>query len=676
MYNRVNEKKQLPIYNDTIKVFLVVFLGITIFTFSAIFSRLNIDVHHQGIMFSAAMRVFNGEPLYVGNSFYYGPLVPILNAFGFFIFGKHLLVLQLMASACYGFIAILLWRIWARFLPEFLSLITVLFSFLLAPFLYWEFHPWSSVYSLLFLLLSLFFSIKWLEIKKLWPLIYVGFFATLAFWSRQTVGLVLIFIMQLVIFILSVLLYEKKVSRIKPSLFYFSGFVLPLTIGVAILFFNNSLFSWFDSCFKSRLDWAVNIAGEGAGFYQFIMTVVKSLFALFNLNFWMFLPILMLFILFRIIIMLIIDRNRVRTESAIYFVYIVFCFISWLQYYPVSEPRHHFWSALPMCAIPVIFLWRLYGQKLHPYTNKILLTSTRSINNLWVSIGGLIFLLFSITYFFEVKQRLFSGIQLDPSMRLLPAWERLSVYDTPFVNPPALRGMFGSKSQVDSMSRIHNKIVEYVDDNPLANLKSNSSWDFLAANFSEHNSPNDVPPLLLNDTPLQPEGYQLLWHETISPSFAYQLTQPGEYYLYSPIDYYSEKIKADYQFIHSNIDLVNKLDNFPTSVSLVKIQIDMQSFFYLDAVYIEIEDGSGEWTTKPINHLWGVGIIDQLGQGIVINNGKRTEKLSLPINQKLTLLIPDNGKLQYCPKLRVSLLIDGNKHFGTIANCRNLDRKN
>lgn len=653
---------------ETTTVFFGIILGLIVFFFAALFSRLNIDVHHQGIMFSAAMRVFNGLPLYIGNSYYYGPLVPILNAFGIFIFGKHLLVLQLMASACYGVIAILLWRIWARFLPGWLSGITVLFSFLLAPFLYWEFHPWSSIYSLLFLLLSLYFTIKWIETKKYGLLILVGFFAALAFLSRQTVGLALGLILLLVIIISSASFHENKAPRIKSSLFYLSGFISPLLLGGVVLFANNSLLAWFDASFSSRLDWAINISGEGAGLYQILRTVISSLFAFFHPSIWMFLPVVIVLAFIGIIVK-VIRVGLFQTEFKIYITYIALCFVSWLQYYPVSEPRHHFWSALPMCAIPVIFLWRVYGQKLNPVNGISLSTYSKLVKTLWWGISGLILMSFSLTYFIEVKQRLLSGIQIDASLRLLPAWERLSVYDTPFVNPPALRGMLGTKSQVDSMSRLHNKISAYIVAHPSAMLKSYSSWDYLAANYLEHVVPNNSPPLLLNDTPLRPEGYRLLAHETIAPAFAYQLAQPGQYYLYSPIDYYSSQVAAKYHLIEPHENLVKGLDNFPSTVQLAEIQIELKKSVNLDSVSILAVGGLGTWTTSPINHLWGVGIIDQVGLGKIINKGARTEKLSLAINRKLTLLIPDNGNLSNCPELKVDLLIDGSIHLGALATC-------
>jgi hypothetical protein len=655
------------------KLAFAIILGFSVFFFAAIFSRLNVDVHHQGIMLSAAMRVFDGDPLYVGNSYYYGPLVPILNSLGIYIFGKHLLVLQLMASGCYGFIAILLWRIWSRFLPDLISGITVVLSFLLAPFLYWEFHPWSSIYSLFFLLLSLYFIIRWIETNNCYSLLFVGISAALAFWSRQTVGLLLILALLSIIIFFTTSLFEKKSPKLKSIIFFLLGLMPLLIIGFFILFINNSLLAWFYSSFTSRIDWAINISGEGAGLNKIISTIILCLFALFRPNIWLFLPVVMLLEFIEIIFKVILDKRKIKKEFAIYIAFLTLCCTSWLQYYPVSDPRHHFWSALPMYGIPIIFLWRIFGQKINSIHEIPLSNLIKPIRNLWFGMGCLILICFSLTYLIELKQRLISGVKFDDSLNLLPAWQRLALYDTPFINPPILRGMLGTKSQVDSLSRLNDGFNKYISDNSSVILQSNSSWDFIAPYYLDHVQADNSSRLIISDTLIQTEGYQLLMHETIAPSFAYQLSQPGNYYIYSPIDYISSKIIAEYYLTEPNYILSKDLENFPSKVPLAMIQIDFKEIVKLDAVSITSEGlGGGSWTTKPINHLWGVGIKDQLLNDKIINYGPRKELLNLNVNRKLILLIPDNGNLINCPKLKILFKLDNKKDLGTIASCRNI----
>jgi len=76
-----------------------------------VFAPLNVDVHHQGIMYSAAIKVLDGEKIYGDRSYYYGPLIPVVNAFGLLLFGRKLMVLQAMGCLVYGLTAVALWRV-------------------------------------------------------------------------------------------------------------------------------------------------------------------------------------------------------------------------------------------------------------------------------------------------------------------------------------------------------------------------------------------------------------------------------------------------------------------------------------------------------------------------------------------------------------------------------------
>lgn len=562
-------------------------LGLIVFFFAALFSRLNVDVHHQGIMFSAAMRILEGEKLYSGDSYYYGPIAPILNAFGMLVFGKHLIVIQLMAAACYGGIASLLWRIWARFLPAWLSGITLLLSFLLAPFLYSEFHPWSSVYSLLFLLLSLYFSFKWIETKKNELLSLVGIFAGLAFWARQTVGLSLGLVLLIILIFLSAYLYADKKTVIKATLFYLSGFFSTLLLGGIALFTNDSIRAWFEACFLSRLEWAVGRSGESAGLAQIFGTITQCLFDGFRPSIWMLLPVatIISLIVISLNMMRDRDRNRDRSEFAISFVYITVCLASWSQYYPVAEARHFFWAALPMCAIPVIAFWKVYAIRCNPLNGHQLFSSSTFTKIIVFGVSGLVVIVFSLTYLHEVRQRLFienrSGLQLG-------AWKRLHLYNTRFVNPSILRGMLGTQSQVDSLNRLDAEIRAYVTRHPLSDLRILSGLDLLAINYLNNNTartpgkvePSMFPSLLLSDVPKISRSYQLLVHETIQPAFAYQATSPGQYYLYSaayplPVFTYGwSGDEGDSQWAISNHAEINILNNSAKPI-LVNLQFSL-----------------------------------------------------------------------------------------------------
>jgi hypothetical protein len=336
-------------------------IGLFVFFFAGIFSRLNVDVYHQGIIYSAAIRLLEGHAFYTG-SFTYGPLLPVVNGLGLLMFGKHLVVIQLMAAACYGGISILLWRIWARFLPEWLSGVLVLCSFLLAPFLFWELLPWSSVYSLLFLLASLYLTIKWLETSNLDLLYFVGLFTALSFWTRQSVGIFLSVMLLFLVIVLPLFLHKNISFKRKSLYIYLFSLSAPILLGLLILFGTNSLGLWFEACFTSRLDWALNLSGNPTVFHL-AKIVLFAIFDNFKPTLWMLLPLTMLFLAFEVVVRVIGGRVTEKSEIAILFTYLSICFVSLLQYYPVPDPRHYFWSALPLFALPVIFLRRMLSLK-------------------------------------------------------------------------------------------------------------------------------------------------------------------------------------------------------------------------------------------------------------------------------------------------------------------------
>ena len=227
-------------------------LGAIVFLVAAVFSRLNVDVHHQGIMFASAARFLAGAPIYADNFFYYGSVTPALNALGILLFGKQLVVLQWMTAACYGGVAVVLWRIWSRFLPWTVAFGLVFLGFLLAPFLYWEFHPWSSVYALLFLVLATLYMIKWIEQGRAFDLALAGIFVGLVFWTRQSVGNPLAMVFFLLVAFLPYYLKRGNSGRLKPLLNFLAGSGLALLLGVGGLQAVHSFRDWFHACITSR----------------------------------------------------------------------------------------------------------------------------------------------------------------------------------------------------------------------------------------------------------------------------------------------------------------------------------------------------------------------------------------------------------------------------------------
>jgi len=413
-------------------------------------------------------------------------------------------------------------------------------SFLLAPFWFWEFHPWSSLYSLLFLVLSLLFLLRWIERGRAAELAVAGILASLAFWSRQTVGLVLL-VGEAVVLVSVVRARNSPWEvMVRTRNAWGRAVALGLGSGFVLLLLNHSVKGWFADCFSSRVSWALSIPGTSRG-VGFVLIVLNCLFDQFRCSFWMLLPLVVLVSLIDLSLGLVRDRQTNLESRLAMLAFLVISAVSWLQYYPVSDPRHHFWSALPFCAAPVILVlhglskrspWALFSESRGP----IFRAAVRLV--LIVACVGLV-----LTYGGEVNRRFVTGLQLDPTLRLDPAGTRLAKYSQTFTRPAVLAGMKGTASQVEALSRLSDKITLLTTRVPGVGLVNTSGWDLLARAYADTDrkanalaANGTLKPLIIADDPRAPEGYIEAHHETISSAFAYQASNPGNYYLYQPKD--------------------------------------------------------------------------------------------------------------------------------------------
>lgn len=130
---------------------------------------------------------------------------------------------------------------------------------------------------------------------------------------------------------------------------------------------------------------------------------------------------------------------------------------------------------------------------------------------------------------------------------------------------------------------------------------------------------------------------------------------------------------ARYNLVAPNEALVKNLDNFPPTRSLAEIQIELSDSVNLKRISISATKGIanvGGWTTRPIPHLWGIGIIDNESPVKLRNYGPRGNNLNLPIGRKLTLLVPDNGNLPGCPSLQIDMDYGNHGHLSINAGCK------
>lgn len=151
----INRTHRLATKTDNMKSLRNFLSLIGILLVSAIYLRLaivGVDYHHQGLVFSAAMRVAQGQELYSDVFSQYGPLPTYVQAIAIKVFGEKVLALIILSVLLQLSSALMMYKIW----KEDLSRDTAVFSILIwACTSYYlrsdySFFPWWNDFTLFF----------------------------------------------------------------------------------------------------------------------------------------------------------------------------------------------------------------------------------------------------------------------------------------------------------------------------------------------------------------------------------------------------------------------------------------------------------------------------------------------------------------------------------------------
>ena len=153
---------------------------------------LQVDPHHDGVMLKPAFDVAAGQTLFRDTFTQYGALTTWVQALAVKVAGKYLLVIRLLTALIYGFIAVLMWLIYSRFLPNYLNTFSCLswlflgYFFLNHPAMF--IVPWATVFAVCSALFSLYLMLRFLESGSRCALFASGFVAALTFWFKINYG--------------------------------------------------------------------------------------------------------------------------------------------------------------------------------------------------------------------------------------------------------------------------------------------------------------------------------------------------------------------------------------------------------------------------------------------------------------------------------------------------------
>ena len=317
--------------------------------FFGFYSLLGFDLHHDGIMFKAAVDVAAGKIPFREIFCQYGILTPILQGAFIKIFGAELLVLKLLTAVFYGASLVIYDDVCKRFFEKkewYYRTLCILMFFLLSPDCCVTAHPWASVYALFFLLLVIKFSLHFCDEKYhgVKYAVYSGICAGVMFGLRQPCGLTAF----LSAILLSWIMYScNRKKSLQYAAGFFSGAAAVLVVFAVLITCWNAWSSYIHQTWEHALSFAIN-RGSGSGSYgDFVINFfpfvtgdrgfVDAIFAVF--------PLMTLGVLGFLFL-----HGQWKAKLQLISV-ILFALGAWHQYYPVPCMRHLFWAAVPMMPV-------------------------------------------------------------------------------------------------------------------------------------------------------------------------------------------------------------------------------------------------------------------------------------------------------------------------------------
>jgi len=440
------------------RIYTPLCLFLLTFTIAGYFSLLGVDPHHDGLMFKSAFDVARGSMVFRDTFLQYGALTTLLQAWALLLFGKYLMTVQLLTAFFYGLIAALLYVIYRKIMPPFLSFVTILLWIFMAPYFYAPFLPWASVYALFFQLAGTYLLILYEERGNAWHLVWVGAATTAVFWTRQPGGVCMLG----AVYAYLLCPFITKTESIKK----FVRAVYLYTCGVA--FTTSCFLIWIAARGAFRDFWLQSFLNAYTwGIHQFGTTIYGVIVQLFpgdksigfrNIGFlWSVFPGATILVGIACLIALVRKYHVKQTKTILIIAAIGLS--AWNQYYPLHDERHIYWGASQMFGLLPFALFAVSGYLLSfvPKLRRKLALGVTCI---------------VLAYFFTPH--------IVP--RVIAAAEKIR---TPYVTvskPDILRGMLmpaGDAQFYTSVSRI---IDLYFQKNPKGNVV-NTSEDGLYGTF-------------------------------------------------------------------------------------------------------------------------------------------------------------------------------------------------
>jgi len=276
---KLNNKAYLP--EEVIWGAVIFLVGVLV---PLAFSFFHIDMHHDGIVFSAAYDIYNGKTPYNEAFLQYGIGTTFIHYLSLNIFGPTLFSLRIITVLMYGLISLILFLIGIRLFDSvtksiFITLFWSSTAYYLLPYHVYFIHSWSSVYALamvLMALLTIIYTKTNMGLK-----ISTGVFVGFSLLIKVNYGIISIFSILLGTFMLRV--YHKRIIKrgYQHNLFEFiKGLSIVIFPVLALLLYTET----YDSFIAQNVIYAWNFAVDPNGNSTILDSLIKFIRSLVSSN--------------------------------------------------------------------------------------------------------------------------------------------------------------------------------------------------------------------------------------------------------------------------------------------------------------------------------------------------------------------------------------------------------
>ena len=352
-----------------IDILTALLIGAVTFGVSFLFALRGVDPHHQGFLLKSAVDVSRGLALYSETFTQYGSLAVYLLVPGIWLFGESIAAINAVTCLAYALCGMLLYRIVRRYANAVVAALCPLLAIGMAAFYFWNFHPWPSVFALLFSLVATECMIRFIESRKNVWIAACGAATAAMFWCRQPQGLSVLAGV-LILAGLYAVGFDTGGGILKSLLFFVLGNLFVHAALFAVLVIQGAVSDWWTQAIANALAFAAEPTAETAAARP--DSLWKIIFAGLNENprydfVWRVLTygtlLYFLILLGAAIARAVRGRRRTRPDTALLgcIAFAAFALFNWPHYFPTLCYRHVFWSDYPMFGVLGVALYQAAG---------------------------------------------------------------------------------------------------------------------------------------------------------------------------------------------------------------------------------------------------------------------------------------------------------------------------